>query len=125
MIKRFFLAITTTFILINATRVEAQEYIDMRLFENIGQNVRKPAPATSSTITLSNNEYKKYVCNLYLEKAEELAVNQASKDEIYQQTDRNFWEAYGKLINRCESYKQNTVKTIENDYALVYDEYWD
>lgn len=96
--KRLFLTITTTFLFINSSPVKAKE---------------------------SNNEYKKVVCEEYLSDAVRWAENQGRIDRIYNTKDVSFWTVYEKLVNRCKSYDQNTIKTIENDYARVYAEYWD
>lgn len=97
--KKLLLTITTSFFLINSTHVEAREY--------------------------SDNEYKKFVCEEFLYDAVRWAETQERIDNAIDKRDTSFWRAYKKLVNRCKSYKNNTVKTIEKDYTRLYAEYWD
>jgi len=86
-------------LLINSTHADAQEY--------------------------SSNEYKRYACAEYLSDAVSWAETQQRIDSAISRKDTSFWRAYKKLVNRCKSYDNNTIKTIEKDYARVYQEYWD
>jgi len=97
--KRLFFAVTASFLLINQTRVEAQEY--------------------------TTNEYKAHMCAEYLSDALRWGETQRRIDRASSRYDSSFWNAHKKLVNRCKSYKNNTAKTLEKDYARLYAAYWD